>query len=159
MANNIEYNFADKGNIIADYRHSKKAALSNLIFGILGILYGLWLVYNNNDILIWAAVMILLSIGLSIWGIKKLSDNSPVIRIYQNGLWIRRIDFVEWSLIASVDTNTSNYSKSPRLSLNIYLKKFDGIKSKNPDYRVDITNVEYNYSISTTIQAILESKN
>jgi hypothetical protein len=147
----LETNY-EIGDLIEEFRYSMWRIIWDLCICMLGIGFGLWMLLHDKDIqlLVLGYFIILFSLYFSVMSILKLLDREPFIRIYKNGLWIRKHEFIQWTKISKTETKISSYGRSSGISLNIYLKNslFD---KHRLDLQVDITYLEKNDIIGDII--------
>ena len=151
VSNNLEM-----GDLISEYGNSQLKSGWELVIGIVGIFYSVWLIIQNEDVIIWAIILLILSLFMIVSSVIRLLDIKPIIIIYQKGIWLRKYGFIGWQEIKKVETISISSSKSRRLKLQIFLLSVNDIDSIKPDYHIDISNIENNYGLSDLMKEKLK---
>lgn len=102
--------------------------------------------------IIYPILLILIGISSSIYSIKNIFENKSYFKIAKNGIWTKKLGFVEWSKVTKIeyDVYFGRYSYS---KIHIYLKGTMYEKANRAD---DTINFDYwkKKEIQTTIKSI-----
>lgn len=75
-------------------------------------------------------------------GLKGLLDKSAQLKIAKNGLWTKKLGFVNWDDISFADVIEDKKGKSPQTYLEIRLKGTKFEEANQPDERLVLTDLK-----------------
>ncbi|BAV06646.1 hypothetical protein SAMN05421788_107306 [Filimonas lacunae] len=99
-----------------------------------------------------AFFLALQGIFFTLWGAKKLSDNSASLKLDKKGLWMKRLEFVPWTAVVDVRITEDDTGDNKHAYLEVYLHNTIFARIGKPDARLEITYLSEKSKIKPLIE-------
>ena len=136
---------------------SKNDKWTGILIGILVFLAGGYLLSKGGFVLVPGSMM-LTSVYLIYMNIKKLRDKSPHLKLAKQGLWTKKLGFVEWKNVVKADVIEEDKKNNNSLYLDIYLKNTVFAEAGKPDERLNINGLANKEMIETVVYQMIRQQ-
>jgi hypothetical protein len=142
-----------------EYFMGRKKKIGSIILGLIIIGMGVYNKWNNEKSLFIPLLAIAAGIPLIYTGIRGRRDGSPQLKFAKEGLWTKKLGFVNWNDIAKAQVIEEGSGKNTQVYLDIYLQGDQSSESQLPFERLVLTNVEENQFVEMVLHAYLGKRN
>jgi len=137
-----KFSITEPAQYEAAYFYSKTEKATTTIMGVALIAVSVWLGFKGTKTIL---VPIMTNIGglfLTYTGLKGLLDKTAKLKIAKNGLWTKKLGFVNWDDINFAEVVEDKSGKAPQTYLEIRLKGTKFEEANQPDERLLLTDLK-----------------
>jgi hypothetical protein len=152
--------FSEPAIYEAEYFYSKKEKITTLLIGLFLTGISVWISQKGGKSILIPIGSALAGLFLSYVGIKGLLDKTAKLKIAKNGLWTKKLGFVNWDDINYADVVEDKSGREPQLYLEIRLKGTKFEEADQPDERLLLSDLQNKGDIDMVInQSIINYNN
>ena len=144
----------------AEFFYSKKSKATSLLMGLALIGVSVWLYTSGAESILIPLGTASIGFFLTRIGLKGLLDKSAQLKIATNGLWTKKLGFVNWDDLNYAEVVVTDSERQPQTYLEIRLKGTKYEQANQPDQRLILTDLQYKEDIEMVInQTIINYNN
>ena len=152
-------NFNEPAVYEAEYFYSKSAKATGLLLGLSLVGFGIYLGLTYSKVILMPIMTIVLGVGLTYVGLKRLLDKTAKLNIAKSGLWTPKLGFVKWDDINFADVVEDKSGDSPQLFLEVRLKGTKFEEANQPDERLLLSDLKNKETVELVINNAIENYN
>jgi hypothetical protein len=142
----------------AEYFYDWKDKASSAFMGLVLIGISVWLGFSLKGIIV-PIISNIAGIFLSYIGFKGLLDKEAKLKITKNGLWTKKLGFVNWDDINFAEVVEDKSGKQPQLWLEVRLKGTKFEEANQPDERLLLSDLKDKVSVEMVINNSITNYN
>jgi hypothetical protein len=142
-----------------EYFYSKKEKAATTISGIFCVVLSIWMGFNNSKTVLMPVVTNIAGLFLLYAGLKGWLDKSAKLKIAKNGMWTKKLGFVNWDDINFADVVKEKSGDHPQTYLEVRLKGTVFDEANQPDERLMISDLKDYKTIETEINTSITNYN
>jgi hypothetical protein len=143
----------------AVFFYTKTDNVAAAFMGLAGIGLGIGLCFKNLHVIIVPIVLIINGLFFAYVGLKRFLNKEPGLKIAKNGLWTRKLGFVNWDDINYAEVVLDKSGRTPVLCLEIRLKGTKFEEANKPDQRLMLSQMKDNEMIELVINSTIDNYN
>jgi len=140
------------------FYQSKKDKAAGIAIGLFVLVAAVFLL-SKGALFIAPAVMIITAAFLIFVNVKRLLDKLPQLKLAKQGLWTKKLGFVEWKNIEKAEVvEEKGKNNSPSLWLRIHLKNTIFAEAGKPDETLNLNGLENKEMVETVIYQFIRQQ-
>jgi hypothetical protein len=159
VAPNKTFNLNEPAVYEAEFFYSKKEKATTTVAGFFLVAVSVWLGFNSSKTILVPIMTNISGLFLLYVGLKGLLDKSAQLKIAKNGLWTKKLGFVNWDDINFADVIEDKKGKSPQTYLEIRLKGTKFEEANQPDERLVLTDLKGKENVELLINDSITNYN
>jgi len=144
-------NFYEPAQYEAEYFYSRTEKAVTALSGLALIGVSTWLGFKNSKTILVPIVANISGLFLTYIGLKGFLDKNARLKIAKNGLWTKKLGFVNWDDIHFAEVVVDKSGKSPQLYLEVRLKGTKFEEANKPDERLLLSDLKDKEMIEVVI--------
>ena len=152
-------NFNEPTVYEAEYFYSKTEKATSTLTGFALIGASIWLGFKSSKTILMPIMINIGGLFMTYIGLKGLLDKSAKLKIAKNGLWTKKLGFVNWDDINFAEVVEDKSGKSPQLFLQVRLKGTKFEEANQPDERLLLSDLKGKDMIETVIDSSITNYN
>ncbi|MFL9483511.1 hypothetical protein ACI6Q2_12095 [Chitinophagaceae bacterium LWZ2-11] len=142
-----------------EYHYSKKEKAGTILMGLLVIGVGIFIAVKGQKALIISFVAILFGAFFTYKGITELVDKTPRLKLAKEGLWTKKLGFIDWDNIIKTLIVEDKSGRTPTTILEIYVKGTVFAEANAPDERLNLNDIEGKEYVEMVIDSVIKKRN
>lgn len=143
----------------AEFFLSKTEMIVPILSSIALIVMGIWFGIKKAKGIVIPIGICLMGIAMFYFGLKQFLDKNAKLKIAKNGLWTKKLGFVEWNDINYAEVVEDNRGKAPQTILEIRLKGTKYEEANKPDERLILNNLKNREDVEMIINDSISKYN
>jgi hypothetical protein len=152
-------NFSEPAVYEAEYFYSRTEKATTTLGGLALVGVSIWLGFKGSKTILMPIISNVVGLFLTYVGLKGLLDKNARLKIAKNGLWSRKLGFVNWDDINYAEVVEDKSGKAPRLYLEVRLKGTKFEETNKPDERLLLSDLKDKETIEMVINNAITNYN
>lgn len=113
--------------------------------------------FAKGESVVVLAVAMLITGSIFFTSVAALLDRSPHLKLSRQGLWTKKLGFVEWANVTKAEVREEQ-GENTNLYLDIYLKNTVFAEAGQPDEKLNIDGLENKGMIETVVYQFMRQQ-